>query len=174
MIDAIPSGRPDPGLRRRGTGGEHLGRRAGSAARYLEVALLTVALAACGAPSEGPYRDTGKPMGATTRFDANRFAGDWQVVARFGTAPDGPMQFDAARGTLAETGRGREFAVNDRNGIAVMWVDDGFRTAALGSVDGRIGFILDRTLPGAPDRIAAARDIMAFYGWDVGRLDTPD
>ncbi|MDK3073875.1 hypothetical protein QO034_12200 [Sedimentitalea sp. JM2-8] len=113
-------------------------------------------------------------MGATTRFQADRFGGDWQVVARFGAVPDGPLRFDPERSTLTEAASGRVFAVNERNGVAVMWVDDGFRTAALGSVDGRIGFILNRTAPVAPDRIAAARDVMAFYGWNVSRLEASD
>lgn len=112
-------------------------------------------------------------MGATTRFVPDRFAGDWQVVARFGDTPVGPMRFDPARGDLTDPDTGQSYEINKKNGVVVMWVDEGFRTAALGTFDGRTGFILDRTAQSAPDRVTAAREIMAFYGWDVSRLQRP-
>ncbi len=134
--------------------------------------VLLAVLAGCGAA--GSYRDPAAPMGATTRFEADRFAGDWQVVARFGDRPVGPMRFDAARGELVDLATGARMPVNVRDGAQVMWVDTGFRTAALGARDGRVGFILDRNAGSAPDRLRAAREIMEFYGWDTARLSAPD
>ena len=52
----------------------------------------------------------------------------------------------------------------------MLWVDDDFRTAALGTPDGSLGWIIDRSATGGTDRIAAAREIMEFNGYDVSKL----
>ena len=54
--------------------------------------------------------------------------------------------------------------------LVVMWVDEGFRTAAVGDADGRWAAILNRNRKAAPDRIAAATEILDFNGWDVAKL----
>jgi apolipoprotein D and lipocalin family protein len=52
----------------------------------------------------------------------------------------------------------------------VMWVDEGFRTAALGTPSGRVGYVLDRKPRPSADRFKAATQILKFYGWDISRL----
>ena len=52
----------------------------------------------------------------------------------------------------------------------VLWVDEGYRTAVLGQPDGRAGWILARTPEIPADRLAAAREVLAFNGYDLSRL----
>jgi len=52
----------------------------------------------------------------------------------------------------------------------VIWVDDGFRTAAIGTPDGSYGWIIDRRPEGGADRLKAAAEILAFNGYDVARM----
>lgn len=74
---------------------------------------------------------------------------------------------------LRPRGQGR-FSVTMPSGEArdfwVLWVDEGFRTAVLGNPDGTFGWIVDRSTTGGADRIAAAREILDFNGYDVSRL----
>jgi apolipoprotein D and lipocalin family protein len=51
-----------------------------------------------------------------------------------------------------------------------MWVDEGFRTAAVGDANGRWAAILDRNATSSPDRIKAATEILDFNGWDISQL----
>jgi apolipoprotein D and lipocalin family protein len=53
----------------------------------------------------------------------------------------------------------------------VLWVDEGYRTAVVGVPSGRAGWILNRDSTIPSDRLAAARDILAFYGYDLSRLE---
>lgn len=133
---------------------------------------FALGLLAAGCNASSGFRDLSRPIGVTTRFDAARFGGDWVVVDALGTAPGPKMRFDPASGVLEDQSATPPVAyeINTRSGLAVMWVDEGFRTAALGSPDGRIGFVMDRTAPGAPDRRAAAREVMAFNGWRTDLL----
>jgi apolipoprotein D and lipocalin family protein len=52
----------------------------------------------------------------------------------------------------------------------VLWVDEGYRVAVVGQPDGRAGWILAREARPAPDLIAAAREVLAFNGYDLNRL----
>lgn len=52
----------------------------------------------------------------------------------------------------------------------VLWVDEGYRTAVVGSPDGRTGWILNRRPDIPADRLAAARVILDFNGYDLGPL----
>ncbi|SFR34096.1 apolipoprotein D and lipocalin family protein [Yoonia tamlensis] len=52
----------------------------------------------------------------------------------------------------------------------VLWVDEGYRTAVVGSPNGRSGWILNRDPEIPPDRLRAARDILRFNGYDVSQL----
>ncbi|EYD74538.1 hypothetical protein Rumeso_03834 [Rubellimicrobium mesophilum DSM 19309] len=59
--------------------------------------------------------------------------------------------------------------------LVVLWVDDDFRTAVVGTPDGSFGWVMDRPGRGSPDRMAAAREVLDFNGYDVGRLSvTPE
>ena len=148
-------------------------------------------LAGCAADPEPPppgYRDRSVPIGTAVLLDGARLTGRWREVARFAN----PLQ-EGCRGAthdiggalvircdgedapriaapLAATGPGR-FATGD-DALPdwwVLWVDEGYRTLVIGTPDGRAGWILDRDDAG-PDRIAAAREILDFNGYDLGAL----
>ncbi|MEZ5912411.1 MAG: hypothetical protein R3D84_09475 [Paracoccaceae bacterium] len=53
----------------------------------------------------------------------------------------------------------------------VLWLDSGARTLVVGTPSGDFGAILDRegaAIP--PDRMQAAREVLAFNGYDLTRL----
>lgn len=52
----------------------------------------------------------------------------------------------------------------------VLWTDQDYETAVVGAPNGRSGWILNRTPDIRPDRLNAARDILEFNGYDLGRL----
>ena len=161
--------------------------------RYWVGALLMGGLVACApVPTDPPatsditFRNPSANIGATTRFDPVRFAGDWHVVARFVETGE-----TAAHDVIAVTyqrGKDRIVIVASEgaqtyayDGTAVlrpkqgepliaMWVDEGFRTAVLGTPSGRVGYILDRKPNPRKGRLKAATEILKFYGWDTGRL----
>ena len=134
------------------------------------------------------WRDRSVPIGSAVFLDRARLAGDWREVARFPS----PLQTGCGAAThriggaltvtcdgerdpriaapLTEVGPGR-FATGAASlpDWWVLWVDEGYRTLVVGTPDGRAGWILDRG-DGAPDRIAAAREILDFNGYDVTGL----
>lgn len=151
----------------------------------MRVWLTALLLGAC-AMQAPDGRDPSVPIGATTRFEPARFEGAW--VVRQGLAGrDAPRivtvsEIEADGFVWAEdgqdirarvTGTGR-FTLGagpvGRRDVWVLWVDEGFRTAALGSPDGSVGLILDRAPDGGDDRIKAARDMMEFNGYDRSEL----
>ena len=161
--------------------------------RYLVGALLVGGLVACApvptvppALSEITFRNPSANIGATTRFDPVRFAGDWHVVARFvetgETAAHGVIAVIYQRGKdriVVVASEGAQTYAYDGTAVLrpkqgepliIMWVDEGFRTAVLGTPSGRVGYILDRKLNPRKDRLKAATEILKFYGWDTRRL----
>jgi apolipoprotein D and lipocalin family protein len=52
----------------------------------------------------------------------------------------------------------------------VLWVDEGYRTAVVGTPSGRAGWILNREPQIPPDRLAAARSVLEFNGYDLAPL----
>ena len=111
------------------------------------LAVLT-ALLACTAPvAERGFRDPSAPFASISRFEIPRFLGEWVRVAEF-------MQ--SGQGITPQT---------------VLWVDEGFRTAVLGTPSGSRAFILDRGATPAPDRLRAAREILNWYGYDLAQLE---
>ena len=155
-------------------------------------------LAGCAAPSvDGPYRDTGQPLSVTTRSDPSRLAGDWvlrratpdaagliQVSYLPGRAEafaltrrvcdDDTGRCELRRSTRAATplgmNRWRLAGEGVPQEIWVVWVDEGYRTAAIGTPDGSFGWILDRAATGGEDRITAAGEILEFNGYSAGAL----
>lgn len=155
-------------------------------------------LAGCAAPSvDGPYRDTGQPLSVTTRSDPSRLAGDWvlrratpdaagltQVSYLPGRAEafaltrrvceDDTGRCELRRSTRAATplgmNRWRLAGEGAPQEIWVVWVDEGYRTAAVGTPDGSFGWILDRAATGGEDRITAAQEILEFNGYITGAL----
>jgi apolipoprotein D and lipocalin family protein len=53
----------------------------------------------------------------------------------------------------------------------VLWVDESYRTAVVGTPNGRAGWILNRDPEIPADRLAAAREILDFNGYDLSRLE---
>lgn len=142
-------------------------------------------LGACMAPIEHtPLRDPKIQLSASTRFDPVRFQGDWHVLAIAGTGTfSEKMSFTYDVMTKVMTRPGSPQVMYDvhRNGVlkrsgskpqtlVVMWVDEGFRTAAIGTRDGAFAAILGRSLQGRPDQYTAALRVLKFNGWDTSRL----
>lgn len=154
--------------------------------RHFPACLALIILTAC-TPAPTGVRDTSVPMGATTRFDPLRFEGAWQIVASFYPVRAGPLTV-----TVAPEVVGVSLASNSvpeivgfydlgspgvliprtpgAETLVVMWVDEEFQTAALGTPSGSFGAVLNRSATIAPDKGVAVREIFEFYGWDVSRL----
>ena len=164
------------------------------AARPLALGLF---LAACATvPSGTAYRDTGQPLSVTTRNDTSRLAGNW--IVRAATPDDaGPIAVAFRNGDGADSfaitrrvcaantcearrttytaprlgpNRWRLAAPDAPTEIWVVWVDEGYRTAAFGTPDGSFGWILDRAATGGTDRLRAAREILEFNGYRPGAI----
>lgn len=128
-----------------------------------------------------PLRNPTAPLGGTSRFDVTRFAGDWETVGCLGGCDAQVSYIEATDGvlvravgedqtpyTISAPGVLRE--MGGEGTLVVMWIDEGFRTAAVGDADGRWAAILNRGRTGGADRIRAAREILDFNGWDVSQL----
>lgn len=126
-------------------------------------------------------RNPTAPLGGTSRFDADRFAGDWQTVACLGTCDAAVRYAVTTNGLYLRRANGQDTAfriaapgiLRQSGGdqvLVVMWVDEGFRTAAIGDAEGRWAAILNRNRRPAADRIKAATEILDFNGWDTGKL----
>ncbi|MBD3662490.1 lipocalin family protein [Sulfitobacter sp. TSTF-M16] len=150
------------------------------------------------AQSGASYRDQDVLIGVTSRYDEARFLGQWYMRAalpaneriervRFENRATG-LQMQMAQygcdpggtcGTISDTlkvereGVGR-YAIDMADGTTrtlwVLWVDESFRTALVGNPEGAFAWILDRQPTGGADRIAAAREILDFNGYDVSQL----
>lgn len=150
---------------------------------------LSLLLAACMARAPaGIYRDPSAPIWSSAAFDPARIEGRWKQVAGFQTASigcrDATVAIRPAAGGLridgklclggtAERVAGLAKAAGpgrlDVGGQAdwwVLWVDESYRTLAIGTPDGSFGFVLDRGSP-ATDRLTAAREIFDFNGYNV-------
>ena len=157
--------------------------------------LAVIACTPAPAPQPGFRRDA--PITSMVFFDAARFAGDWVEVAAF--RPVGAPLCGGARSryapnpggglTLTEqscarigsrprqatavlTGPGRLTVTSggETDVYWMLWVDDGYRTAVIGMPSGKLGFILNRDAAIPPDRLQAAREILDWNGYDLGRL----
>jgi len=163
--------------------------------RYAASALIAaLTVAGCEeVPTAPSARDPDVVIASSTRFDFASFEGAWRMRAAidvssapewlvFGTlSTRGPTAVfsDAecpavqvcADDALAmtATGPGR-FTLADGREFWVLWVDTGFRTAAIGTPDGSYGWIIDRSNTGGADRITAAREVMAFNGYNISKL----
>lgn len=159
------------------------------------IALAFLALSACvAAPATqvAAFRPAKAPIFSAAAFAPARIEGTWRQVATFSTA-DGPGcqagavafqpvaggmevtgslclngQAVSVNGPVAVTGPGR-LAVTGMADWWVLWVDSGYRTLAIGTPDGRFGFVLDRGRIG-PDRLVAAAEIFDFNGYSKARF----
>ena len=89
-------------------------------------------------------------------------------------APDGPVR--RIEGAATVTGPGRlevRFASVPFGGAPywVLWVDADYQTAVVGVPSGRAGWILNRSPTIRPDRLEAARQVLAFNGYDLLALE---
>lgn len=137
----------------------------------------------------GAFRDASAPIWSAAAFDPARIDGRWQQVAGFGPTSrpgceDSAVAIRPAEGGLRIEGKlcqgGKSERISSRavtvgpgrlavGGQAdwwVLWVDEDYRTLAIGTPDGSLGFVLDRGGP-APDRLTAAREVFDFNGYDV-------
>jgi apolipoprotein D and lipocalin family protein len=55
----------------------------------------------------------------------------------------------------------------------IIWADTNLRTLAIGTPDGRFGFILNKGPDLPADRMNAAREIFDFNGYNLSRLQIP-
>jgi apolipoprotein D and lipocalin family protein len=144
-----------------------------------------VLISACAAPPaanvEIGFRNPTAPIGGTSRFDKARFAGDWSTVACLGTCATEVRYVVATDDVFVRQAEGQDTpylisapgVLRQMGGdetLVVMWIDEGFRTAAIGDADGRWAAILNRNRKAARDRITAATEILDFNGWDVAKL----
>ena len=166
------------------------------------VALLVVAACSTESPliPAPSYRDTDVPIASKAVFDPARFAGRWYEIASYPTpfqsgctdtqavyTPDADglavrntcMRGSALaliEGRAEVTGPGRLTVRLDGVPLSapywVLWVDEGYRTAVVGVPSGRAGWILNREPSIPPDRLAAAREVLAFNGYDLSALRT--
>jgi apolipoprotein D and lipocalin family protein len=122
------------------------------------------------------------------RFPVPFEAGCTGVTAEYGARADGLLSVrntcrgadgmvrSTIEGTAEVVGPGRlQVRFFSLPGIAgdywVLWVDEGYRTAVVGTPSGRAGWVLNRDPVIPADRWAAAREILDFNGYDVSRLE---
>ena len=167
--------------------------------KYWLAAIGLLAFSACEpTPAFVPdgFRDTNIAITSSTRFDPKRFAGDWRVIESFEQTPRevavsrvtfrpdaggyryisqaaiSPLAADAegADWPLLSIGQFGRLSPEEGDPIWVIWVDEDHRTAALGTPSGRFGMIINRTKNLRSDRLKAAREILAFNGYDLTNL----
>ena len=164
------------------------------------LAAAVLLLGACATPPLGSYRDTSVPISSAAAFDPDRYSGRWYEIARFpvpfqdgctdtvaeySARPDGTLgvvnsclrdgQPRRIEGEAQLTGPGRLAVRFDGVPLIsapywVLWVADDYRSAVVGLPSGRAGWILHRDPVMPADRLKAARDVLAFNGYDLGRL----
>lgn len=122
------------------------------------------------------------------RFPVPFEAGCTGVTAEYGLREDGLLSVlntcrgpdGAVRSTISGTaevvGPGRlEVRFGSVPFVAadywVLWVDESYRTAVVGTPNGRAGWILNRDPVIPADRWAAAREMLDFNGYDLSRLE---
>lgn len=156
--------------------------------------LLVMACTATVPPSPTKaVRDTATPIYSNAQLDPSRMVGRWVQVADF--APKGsrcaPGGVDISpaeaalkvvyrlcqsgrdirgAGAMQPAGPGRFAVPNQPGPWWVLWADVDYRTLVIGTPSGQLGFILNRDGALPADRLAAAREILDWNGYDVTRL----
>ena len=155
-------------------------------------------LASCGGPEPAAapgLRREGAMISSAVLFDPARFAGRW-VVAASGVAGcagaeqrwdwDGQGGFalsgvDCGAGVKPQyltgravlTGPGGRLTPDEsfaRAPVWVLWVDQDYRMAVLGTPGGGFGMILTREVPPRADLYRAAQDVLDFNGYPVAAI----
>lgn len=153
---------------------------------------LAAALAAC-APAAPPRRNPGARIASVMAFDAARFAGRWQVAASYTPGCEGAeMVWAAQAGSFAlsgfdcsgtapqplgavarQAGPGARIDAGQAFGgdpVWVLWIDQDYRVAVLGTPSGRWAMIVARPGAARDDLLTAAREVLAFNGYDIAQL----
>ena len=156
---------------------------------------LFVFLVGCGTVStkgDGAFRAASSPIYSNAAFDLNRLEGRWDQVAAFANGAkskcrSGGAEFVrkanavdvryglclsgqtvAGQGTVVAAGPGR-FRVDGKDGLGqdwwVLWVDESYRTMAIGTPSGTFGFILNKGADLPADRLNAALEVFDFNGY---------
>lgn len=125
-------------------------------------------------------------------LDPSRLVGRWVQVADFATASNackpGGVEISRAQGlqvayrlclsgaqvqgagVMQPDGPGRFVVPGQPGPWWVLWADADYRTLVIGTPNGRLGFILNRDGALPADRLAAAREILDWNGYDLTRL----
>lgn len=163
-------------------------RHKARAGRGVLAALVCAGLVGCDAAPSAlaplTLRNPTAPLAGTARFDADRFAGKWFALScigpcatevTYGVSQTGGITRADAAGLRSYTAPqpGVLRSTTDDEVLVVMWVDEGFRTAAIGTASGSRAVILDRSRKGSPDRTKAAREVLDFNGWDIRQTRAP-
>lgn len=166
------------------------GRRIG---RLALAALVLEGVASCARlPVGQAFRSPDGAIYSNASFDLSRLQGSWQQIASFSDkagCSGGIATFseDASGGIVGEAklcvagqmqrwsgpvtpvGPGR-FTIGGGEPWWVLWDDTDNRTLAIGTPSGAFGFVLNRQAEIPADRIAAAREILDFNGYDLSRF----
>lgn len=148
------------------------------------LAAVFLALAACAPMAPEGHRAPGSAISSMALFDPAALAGTWHEAAGYplrpgcrpGTvtfAPGGsalsgsPCFLPLAEARLTASGPGR-FRAGPHD-LWVLWADADNRTLVLGTPSGSFAAVLDRGQI-APDRLEAARRVLAFNGYRTDQL----
>jgi len=168
--------------------------------RVILAAAAVVAVSACvmraPEPEAAPgLRRAGTMISSAVLFDPSRFAGTWYVAASGvpGCAGAGQQWVWDGQGGFALsgidcgggakphylTGRaqlsgpGGRLTPDEGFGRApvwVLWVDQDYRMAVLGTPGGQFGMVLSRELPPRGDLMRAAQEVLDFNGYPPERI----
>lgn len=150
------------------------------------------ALAACAAsPQVAGYRDPGAPIYSNAVVQPAELVGTWEQVADFATeagCTPGAVTIAPGAAGLAVSGRlclggiatdvSGPYAVVGPGRLQrgadapwwIIWADTNLRTLAIGTPDGRFGFVLNKGADLPQDRLVAAREVFDFNGYNPARL----
>jgi apolipoprotein D and lipocalin family protein len=158
-------------------------------------ALPLLLLAACAAAPSG-YRAGDAAISSMAVLDPAQLSGEWVEVAGFFAPGQGCALGDLRLSLRADGGLNAELAGcpgGSAAGIAgprradrvapgriavagladplwLLWVDGDYRTMVVGTPSGRIGAVLNRPGGVGADRLAAAREILDWNGYDLSRM----
>jgi apolipoprotein D and lipocalin family protein len=154
------------------------------------IPLLALAACATAAPQIAGYRDPNLPIYSNAVLQLSDYEGEWAQVGDFSTTDCAPGQVTMTpaasgmeiagtlclagvstdvSGTYAAIGPGRLQRGEDAPWW-VIWADTNLRTLAIGTPDGRFGFILNKGPDLPQDRLNAAREVFDFNGYSLARL----
>lgn len=161
------------------------------------ILVLLLALGACAPPAPpqpGSIRNPAAMISSAALFDPQRFGGSWRVVQTAAPGCGGARQdwlwdgrgayalsgVDCAglvparlKGRAVLSGPGGRLTPSGGYGeepVFVLWVDQDYRVAALGTPSGRWAVVLSRQMPPRDDLLKAAREVLDFNGYDLSRI----